>query len=60
MKNIILRYYDTSRPYRMYDVLVDICNVEEDLECHNIIENNILVPLVHEAEKRRHKDAAPR
>ena len=60
MKNIILRYYDTSRHYRMYDVLVDICNVEEDLECHNIIENNILVPLVHEAEKRRHKDAAPR
>lgn len=52
LKNIILRYYDTSRPYRMYDVLVDICNVEEDLEGHNLIENNVLVPLTRAAERR--------
>lgn len=60
LKNIILRYYDTSRPYRMYDVLVDICNVEDDLESHNVIENNILVPLARDEEKRRHKGAAGR
>lgn len=60
LKNIILRYYDTSRPYRMYDVLVDICNVEDDLDSHNVIENDILVPLTRAEEKRRHKGAAGR
>ncbi|MBD5316982.1 MAG: hemerythrin domain-containing protein [Bacteroides sp.] len=53
LKNIILRYYNTSKPDKMYDVLVDIFNVEEDLESHNVIENEILVPLVAAAEKRQ-------
>lgn len=30
LKNIILRYYTTSKPDRMYDALVDIFNIEED------------------------------
>lgn len=50
LKNIILRYYSTSVPYRMYDVLVDIYNCEEDLEKHAQIEENILVPLLREKE----------
>ena len=45
LKNIILRYYSTSVPDRMYDVLVDIYNCQADLDGHNDIENNILIPL---------------
>ena len=52
LKNIILRYYSTSVPYRMYDVLVDIYNCEEDLKLHAQIEDNILVPLITRLEKR--------
>lgn len=46
LKNIILRYYSTSRPNLMYDALVDIFNCEEDLDIHNDIENYILVPMI--------------
>lgn len=46
LKNIILRYYATSVPYRMYDVLVDLYNCEEDLKQHAHIEDHILVPLI--------------
>lgn len=46
LKNIILRYYTTSMPNRMYDVLVDIFNCEEDLDSHADIENNILIPMI--------------
>lgn len=53
LKNIILRYYATSRPDVMYDVLVDIYDVEDDLDSHSLIENNILVPLVASLEKKR-------
>lgn len=51
LKNIILRYYTTSMPYRMYDVLVDIFNCEEDLDSHAEIENNILIPLIARMEE---------
>ncbi len=51
LKNIILRYYSTSVPYRMYDVLVDIFNCEEDLESHSDIENHILIPMISRLEK---------
>lgn len=51
LKNIILRFYTTSMPNRMYDVLVDIFNCEEDLESHNDIENNILIPMISGLEK---------
>lgn len=44
LKNIILRYYTTSVPNLMYDVLVDLYNCQEDLENHNDIENSILIP----------------
>ncbi|MCM1349433.1 MAG: hemerythrin domain-containing protein [Firmicutes bacterium] len=50
LKNIILRYYTTSMPDRMYDVLVDIFNCEEDLNTHHTIENHILVPMVESLE----------
>lgn len=53
LKNIILRYYSTSVPYRMYDALVDIYNCEEDLQKHAQIEDNILVPLLREKEGRK-------
>lgn len=46
LKNIILRYYKTSVPNKMYDVLVDIYNCENDIQSHNDIENDILVPMV--------------
>ena len=45
LKNIILRYYTTSVPDLMYDVLVDLYNCQSDLENHNDIENTILVPV---------------
>ncbi len=51
LKNIILRYYVTSMPNRMYDVLVDVYNCEEDLDSHNDIENNILIPMISRLEK---------
>lgn len=51
LKNLILRYYITSTPNRMYDVLVDIYNCEEDLESHSIIENTVLIPLVGRLEE---------
>lgn len=46
LKNIILRFYTTSQPNKMYDVLVDLYNAEEDLESHADIENHILIPLI--------------
>lgn len=52
LKNIILRYYTTSMPNLMYDVLVDIFNCEEDLDLHNEIENFILVPMIASLERR--------
>ncbi len=54
-KNIILRYYSTSVPYRMYDVLVDLYNCEDDLKQHAQVEDNILVPLISELESRLRK-----
>lgn len=55
LKNIILRYYRTTVPNLMYDVLVDIYNCEEDLASHSDIENNILIPMVYELEKKSGK-----
>ena len=51
LKNIILRYYSTLMPYRMYDVLVDLYNCEEDLKQHAQIEDHILVPLIKRLEE---------
>lgn len=56
LKNLILKYYRTSVPNRMYDVLVDIYNCEEDLESHNDIENNLLIPMVKLMESRTAND----
>lgn len=50
LKNIIMRYYTTSIPYRMFDVLVDIFNCEEDLNKHRDIENHIMVPIIEQLE----------
>lgn len=55
LKNIILRFYSTSVPNKMYDVLVDIYNCEDDMESHNDIENHILVPMVKRIEGIIHK-----
>lgn len=52
LKNIIMRYYRTSRPDVMYDVLVDLYTTEDDLAKHTDIENHILVPMVERIEKR--------
>lgn len=52
LKNIILRYYSTSMPFKMYDALADIYNCEEDLESHVRIENDILVPLISRIENQ--------
>lgn len=51
LKNIILRYYTTSMPNKMYDALVDIFNCEEDLNTHHAIENHILIPMISTLEK---------
>lgn len=56
LKNIILRYYSTAKPDLMYDVLVDIYNVEADLDSHADIENNIMVPRIEFLEKQLLKD----
>ena len=53
LKNIIMRFYVTDRPDLMYDVLVDLYNVEEDLEKHSSIENHILVPMVTAIENKK-------
>ena len=55
LKNIILKYYRTSVPNLMYDVLVDIYNCEEDLASHSDIENNLLIPMVSALEKKLRK-----
>ncbi|MDE6756020.1 MAG: hemerythrin domain-containing protein, partial [Muribaculaceae bacterium] len=55
LKNIILRYYRTTVPNLMYDVLVDIYNCEEDLISHSDIENNLLIPMVYDLEKKSGK-----
>lgn len=51
LKNIILRYYTTSMPNKMYDALVDIFNCEEDLNTHHAIENHILIPMISALEQ---------
>lgn len=53
LKNIILRFYSTDVPNKMYDVLVDIYNCEEDMDSHSDIENHILVPMVEAIERRQ-------
>ncbi len=53
LKNIILRYYPTAIPNKMYDVLIDIYNCEEDLESHSRIENDILIPMVERIERQK-------
>lgn len=55
LKNIILRYYTTSMPNKMYDALVDIFNCEADLNSHHAIENRILIPMVAEIEQNEKK-----
>lgn len=55
LKNIILRYYRTTAPNLMYDVLVDIYNCEEDLASHSDIENNLLIPMVYDLENKSRK-----
>ena len=55
LKNIILRYYVTSVPNLMYDVLVDLFTAESDLQNHNDIENFILIPLASELEAKASK-----
>lgn len=55
LKNIILRYYRTTAPNLMYDVLVDIYNCEEDLASHSDIENNLLIPMVYDLESKSKK-----
>lgn len=55
LKNIILRYYRTTAPNLMYDVLVDIYNCEEDLASHSDIENNLLIPMVYDLERKSGK-----
>ena len=47
-------------PNRMYDVLVDIYNAEEDLDTHKDIENHILIPLVTmiELQQQHNRDEA--
>ena len=52
LKNIILRFYTTSMPNRMYDVLVDLYNAEDDLDSHADIENLILIPLIASLEDK--------
>ncbi len=37
----------------MYDVLVDICNCEEDLDSHATIENTVLIPIVGRLEEQK-------
>lgn len=51
LKNIIMRYYTTAVPDKMYDVLVDIYNCETDLESHAEIENHLLIPLAMAIER---------
>lgn len=55
LKNIILRYYRATAPNLMYDVLVDIYNCEEDLASHSDIENNLLIPMVYDLERKSKK-----
>ncbi|MBO4944792.1 MAG: hemerythrin domain-containing protein [Muribaculaceae bacterium] len=55
LKNIILRYYTTSMPDLMYDVLVDIYTCQQDLDNHNEIENSILIPVTAALEKKAGK-----
>lgn len=55
LKNIILRYYRTTAPNLMYDVLVDIYNCEEDLASHSDIENNLLIPMMYDLERKSKK-----
>lgn len=50
LKNIILRYYSTSKPFKMYDALADIYNCEDDLKSHARIENDILIPMISRME----------
>lgn len=58
LKNIILRYYSTSMPFKMYDALADIYNCEEDLNSHAHIENNILIPMMTRMENNLDDHAA--
>ena len=51
LKNIILRYYSTSMPFKMYDALADIYNCEDDLKSHARIENDILIPMISRIER---------
>ena len=53
LKNVILRYYTTSMPNKMYDVLVDLFNCELDIKSHTIIEDELLTPMVADMECKK-------
>lgn len=52
LKNIIIKYLPENCSSKLrYDILRDICSVENDLRKHSLIENKLLVPLVENLEK---------
>ena len=52
LKNILIKYYPANSSNDLNSVLFDIFSCEQDLASHNLIEDNLLVPMITEWENK--------
>lgn len=52
LKNILIKYYRVDDHNELNGVLFDIFSIERDLASHNFVENNLLVPIVKQLERK--------
>lgn len=55
LKNILIKYYPANNSNDLNSVLFDIFSCEQDLASHNLIEDNLLVPMITEWENKLNK-----
>lgn len=53
LKNILIKYYPDGTGYALTSVLHNIFATEADLASHNLIEDNLLVPLIEHLETKK-------
>lgn len=57
LKNILIKYYPAEYSNELNSVLFDIFQCESDLALHNMVENNLFVPVVMALERKMRGEA---
>lgn len=53
LKNLLIRYYPAPSGYELTNVLHEIFASEYELAAHNLVEDNLFIPLIEELERRQ-------